>query len=121
MWVVSRTVVSVIDPWSHVLIYILTKNLDKIMVDDCSQQVMSFNVLQFTVQLALEGLAEYVLHLTRLNPDMMYVHKDSGYISVSYFKFDIDEQTGKIRLSAKVPSLFCLWHFISKSVQKLLN
>lgn len=51
---------------------------------------------QFTVQLALEGLAEYVLHLTRLNPDMMYVHKDSGYISVSYFKFDIDEQTGMV-------------------------
>ena len=78
------------------------------MVDDCCQQVMSVNVLQFTVQLALEGLAEYVLHLTRLNPDMMYVHKDSGYISVSYFKFDIDEQTGKIRLSANVPSMFCL-------------
>jgi len=44
--------------------------------------------------LALEGLAEYVLHLTRLNPDMMYIHKDSGYISVSYFKFDIDDQSG---------------------------
>lgn len=57
----------------------------------------------FTSQLALEGLAEYVLHLTRLNPDMMYIHKDSGYISVSYFKFDIDDQSGEFDANRPVP------------------
>lgn len=44
------------------------------------------------LQLALNCLAEYVLHLTRLNPDMLYVHQDSGFINVSYFKFDLNEQ-----------------------------
>ena len=50
--------------------------------------------MQFTASLALEGVAEIVLHLTRLNPDMMYVHQDAGFVNVAYFKFDIDEQTG---------------------------
>ena len=40
----------------------------------------------FTLQLALAGFAEYVLHLSRLNPDMMYVHQDSGLVNISYFK-----------------------------------
>ena len=52
-------------------------------------------VLQFTIQLALCGLAEYVLHLSRLNPDMMHLHQDSGFLNVSYFKFDIDDTSGK--------------------------
>lgn len=47
-----------------------------------------------TLQLALASFAEYVLHLTRLNPDMMYVHQDSGLLNVSYYKFDIDDTTG---------------------------
>lgn len=29
----------------------------------------------FTLQLALAGFAEYVLHLSRLNPDTMYIHQ----------------------------------------------
>lgn len=44
-----------------------------------------------TLQLALVNLAEYVLHLTRLNADMLYIHQDSGLLSVAYFKFDVDE------------------------------
>jgi len=40
------------------------------------------------------GFAEFVLHLTRMNPDMMYLHQDCGYLNISYFKFDIDDQTG---------------------------
>ena len=52
-------------------------------------------VFQLTIQLALAGFAEFVLHLTRLNPDMMYLHQDSGFLSVAYFKFDIDEQSGE--------------------------
>lgn len=49
---------------------------------------------QFTLQLALASLAEYVLHTTRLNPDMIYVHQDSGLMNVAYFKFDVDDLTG---------------------------
>lgn len=44
-----------------------------------------------TLQMALVNLAEYVLHLTRLNADMLYIHQDSGLLSVAYFKFDVDE------------------------------
>jgi transformation/transcription domain-associated protein len=50
---------------------------------------------QFTLQLSLACFAEYVLHLTRLNPDMMYIHQDSGLVNVSYFKFDVDDTIGK--------------------------
>lgn len=47
-----------------------------------------------TLQLSLASFAEYVLHLTRLNPDMMYVHQDSGLLNVAYYKFDVDDTTG---------------------------
>lgn len=50
----------------------------------------------FTLQLSLACFAEYVLHLTRLNPDMMYLHQDSGLMNVSYFKFDVNDATGNI-------------------------
>ena len=49
---------------------------------------------QFTIQLAVCGFAEFVLHLTRMNPDMMYLHRDSGFLNIAYFKLDIDDQTG---------------------------
>ncbi|XP_053373271.1 transformation/transcription domain-associated protein-like isoform X1 [Mercenaria mercenaria] len=57
----------------------------------------------FTVQLALMGFAEFVLHLTRMNPDMMYLHQDCGYINISYFKFDIDDQSGDLDANRPVP------------------
>lgn len=38
---------------------------------------------------------EYLLHLTKLYPDMMYIHQDSGLINVAYFKFNIDDAKGK--------------------------
>ncbi|XP_073941495.1 transcription-associated protein Nipped-A isoform X1 [Choristoneura fumiferana] len=56
-----------------------------------------------TLQLSLAGFAEYVLHLTRLNPDMMYVHQDSGLLNVSYFKFDVDDATGELDGNRPVP------------------
>lgn len=74
-----------------VVMYVLLCPLSR-YVNSQSHFILRF---QFTVQLALYGLAEYVLHLTRLNPEMMYIHKDSGYINISYFKFEIDEQSGK--------------------------
>ena len=56
------------------------------------------HLLQLTIQLAQCGFAEFVLHLTRMNPDMMYLHQDSGFLNISYFKFDIDDTTGKTSL-----------------------
>ncbi|XP_060810438.1 transcription-associated protein 1 isoform X2 [Amyelois transitella] len=56
-----------------------------------------------TLQIALVSFAEYVLHLTRLNPDMMYVHQDSGLLNISYFKFDVDDTTGELDGNRPVP------------------
>ncbi|EZA54681.1 Transformation/transcription domain-associated protein [Ooceraea biroi] len=57
----------------------------------------------FTLQLSLNCFAEYVLHLTRLNPDMMYIHQDSGLINIAYFKFDIDDTSGELDANRPVP------------------
>jgi transformation/transcription domain-associated protein len=57
----------------------------------------------FTLQLALACFAEHVLHLTRLNPDMMYLHQDSGLMNVAYFKFDVDDGTGEFGATRPVP------------------
>ncbi|CAG7721830.1 unnamed protein product [Allacma fusca] len=57
----------------------------------------------FTLQLTLLGFAEYALHLTRLNPEMMYVHQDSGMVNIAYFKFDIDDVTGELESNRPVP------------------
>ena len=46
--------------------------------------------------MALASFAEHVLHLSRCNPDMIYIHQDSGLVNVSYFKFDVDDQTGEL-------------------------
>ncbi|XP_057664226.1 transcription-associated protein 1 [Diorhabda carinulata] len=56
----------------------------------------------FTLQLALACFAEYVFHLTRLNPDMMYLHQDSGLMNVAYFKFDVDDSTGELNTTRPV-------------------
>ncbi|RUS77842.1 hypothetical protein EGW08_014394 [Elysia chlorotica] len=56
-----------------------------------------------TIQLALMGLAEFVFHLTRMNPDQMYLHQDCGYLSISFFKFDVDDQTGDLDANRPVP------------------
>lgn len=58
---------------------------------------------QLTLQLSLAGLAEFVMHLTRLNPDMMYLHQDSGLMNLSYFKFDVDDITGELDANRPVP------------------
>lgn len=57
----------------------------------------------FTVQLALLGFAEFVLHLSRLNPDMLYVHQDSGFLNVAYFRFDVDDVSGDLDANRPVP------------------
>jgi len=53
--------------------------------------------------MALAGLMEYVLHLTRLNPDMIYIHQDTGLINVAYFKFDVDDMSGELMAKRPVP------------------
>ncbi|XP_054724829.1 transformation/transcription domain-associated protein-like [Uloborus diversus] len=58
---------------------------------------------QFTLQLALAGFVEYVLHLTRLNPDMMYIHQDSGLMNISYFRFNVDDANGELDATRPVP------------------
>nr|XP_018903777.1 PREDICTED: transformation/transcription domain-associated protein isoform X3 [Bemisia tabaci] len=56
-----------------------------------------------TSQLSLACFVEYVLHLTRLNPDMMLIHQDSGLVNIAYFKFDIDENKGELDANRPVP------------------
>ncbi|GFN80649.1 transformation/transcription domain-associated protein [Plakobranchus ocellatus] len=56
-----------------------------------------------TIQLALMGLAEFVFHLTRMNPNQMYLHQDCGYLSISFFKFDVDDQSGDLDANRPVP------------------
>merc|ERR1712241_123030 len=56
-----------------------------------------------TLQLSLAGFAEYVLHLSRLNPDILYINQDSGLLNISYFKFDVDDVTGELDSNRPVP------------------
>ncbi|XP_052871771.1 transcription-associated protein 1 isoform X2 [Anopheles cruzii] len=57
----------------------------------------------FTLQLSLSCLLEYALCLTRLNPDMIYLHQDSGLMNVSYFRFEMDDSTGLLDVNRPVP------------------
>ncbi|XP_048847031.1 transformation/transcription domain-associated protein isoform X2 [Brienomyrus brachyistius] len=57
----------------------------------------------FTIQLALIGLAEFVLHLNRLNPEMLQIGQDTGKLNVAYFRFDINDATGDLDANRPVP------------------
>jgi len=50
--------------------------------------------------LALWGFAEFAFCLTRMNPEMVYLHQDSGFLNVSYYKFDSDDVTGMLTLTS---------------------
>ena len=50
-----------------------------------------------TNHLALWGFAEFAFCLTRMNPEMVYLHQDSGFLNVSYYKFDTDDVTGMMK------------------------
>ena len=45
---------------------------------------------QVTNQLSLAGLVEFVLHFTRLDPDMFNITRDTGSLTQTYSKFDIN-------------------------------
>lgn len=66
---------------------------------DSSTDFWTFRKM-FTAQLALWSTIEYALYLTRLNPEMLYVHKDTGLANVSYFKFEIDDMAIATEASA---------------------
>ncbi|KAM3859386.1 transformation/transcription domain-associated protein isoform 3-T3 [Diretmus argenteus] len=57
----------------------------------------------FTIQLALIGLAEFMLHLNRLNPEMLQIAQDTGKLNVSYFRFDINDAMGDLDANRPVP------------------
>ena len=49
---------------------------------------------KLTQQIALAGFIEFVLHLTRLGPEMVNIAKDCGNVTFNYFRFDIDDSKG---------------------------
>ena len=51
---------------------------------------------QFTQQIALAGFVEFTFHLTRLNPEMINIARDSGNVTFNFFKFDIDDTKGEL-------------------------
>nr|XP_039255466.1 transformation/transcription domain-associated protein-like [Styela clava] len=56
-----------------------------------------------TLQLALLGFAEFVLHLSRLNPEMLQIAQDSGHLHAAYFRFDVGDNTGELDANRSVP------------------
>lgn len=56
-----------------------------------------------TIHLAVWGFAEFAFCLTRMNADMMYLHLDSGFLNVSYYKFDTDDVSGELNANRPVP------------------
>ncbi|OQV12187.1 Transformation/transcription domain-associated protein [Hypsibius exemplaris] len=48
-------------------------------------------------------VAEYVLRLTKLTPDMMHIHTESGVEGVYSYTFDLDERNGELVPRAAVP------------------
>ena len=44
-----------------------------------------------------------MLHLSRLNPDIHYIHQDSGLVNIAYFKFDVDDVSGELDSNRPVP------------------
>ena len=51
---------------------------------------------KLTQQIALSGFIEFVLHLTRLGPEMINIAKDCGNITFNYYRFDIDDSKGEL-------------------------
>ena len=45
-----------------------------------------------TRQLALSGLAEFVFHLTRLDSEMFQIARNSGCLTQTFYKFEINNE-----------------------------
>eukprot|EP00794_Sanderia_malayensis_P003407 gene3407-3897_t len=57
----------------------------------------------FTQQIALAGFVEFTFHLTRLNPEMINIARDSGHVTFNFFKFDLDDAKGELDANRPVP------------------
>lgn len=57
----------------------------------------------FTQQVALAGFVEFTFHLTRLNPEMINIARDSGHVTFNFFKFDLDNSKGELDANRPVP------------------
>jgi len=70
---------------------------------------------KLTQQIALAGFIEFVLHLTRLGPEMINIAKDCGNVTFNYFRFDIDDSKGELDANRPVPFRLTpnLWEFIT--------
>ena len=68
---------------------------------------------QFSQQVALAGFVEFTFHLTRLNPEMINIARDSGHVTFNFFKFDLDDAKGEL-------GPLCLSWFL-KLIGKLVN
>lgn len=66
---------------------------------------ITFLLTQLSIQLALSGFAEFTLHLTRLGPEMLQIAQDSGRLTISYSRFEVDDSKGK----ASLPRQFIRW------------
>ncbi|XP_015774341.1 PREDICTED: transformation/transcription domain-associated protein-like [Acropora digitifera] len=58
---------------------------------------------QLSIQMALSGFAEFTLHLTRLGPEMLQIAQDSGRLTVSYSRFEVDDSKGELDANRPVP------------------
>ncbi|XP_078376381.1 transformation/transcription domain-associated protein-like isoform X4 [Oculina patagonica] len=58
---------------------------------------------QLSIQLSLSGFAEFTLHLTRLGPEMLQIAQDSGRLTISYSRFEVDDAKGELDANRAVP------------------
>jgi transformation/transcription domain-associated protein len=58
--------------------------------------------MQFTKHLALCGMAEFVFHLTRLEPDLLHIVRSTGCLTQAFLSFDINHR-GKLDANRSVP------------------
>ena len=68
---------------------------------------------KLTQQIALAGFVEFVLHLTRLGPEMINIAKDSGNITFNNFRFDIDDAKGLKKMFLSPTNLLLPTNFLS--------
>eukprot|EP00731_Ephydatia_muelleri_P009311 Em0004g1649a len=57
---------------------------------------------QLTNHLSLCGLLEFILHLTRLDPDMCHIMRNSGTMTYCFYTFEINKQ-GELDANRPVP------------------
>ena len=60
------------------------------------------SLAQFTKHLALCGMAEFIFHLTRLEPDLLHVVRSTGCLTQTFLTFHINNK-GLER------SLYCMY------------